>query len=148
LKINQKEDYSIWVNQEQYVKGIHPIFIPKARKLTPNEPVNETERQGLRALVGSLQYAATNTRPDLCSRLGYLQSKINKAKISTFFEANKILHEAEVSSNVTLRFVAVSDASFAPEKTLDSHQGMIIMASHKDIGENKDSPVNPIVWHS
>jgi hypothetical protein len=25
---------------------------------------------------------------------------------------------------------------------------MIIMASHKDIGENKDSPVNPIVWHS
>ena len=84
----------------------------------------------------------------LCSRLGYLQSKINKAKISTFFEASKILHEAEVSSNVTLRFVAVSDASFAPEKTLDSHQGMIIMASHKDIGENKDSPVNPIVWHS
>lgn len=73
---------------------------------------------------------------------------IIKAKISTLFEANKILHEAEVSSNVTLRLVAVSDASFASEKTLDSHQGMIIMASHKDIGENNDSPVNPIVWHS
>ena len=25
---------------------------------------------------------------------------------------------------------------------------MIIMASHKDIGENKNSPVNPVVWHS
>ena len=158
LKITQKEDYAIWVNQEQYVKDIHPITIPKERKVTPNEPVNETERQGLRALVGSLQYAATNTRPDLCSRLGYLQSHINKAKISTLLEANKILHEAKVNSNVTikiqsipindLRFVAFSDASFASEKTLDSHQGMIIMASHKKIGENRDSPVNPIVWHS
>ena len=47
-----------------------------------------------------------------------------------------------------LRFVAFSDASFASEKVPDSHQGMLIMASHKDIGDNKNSPVNPIVWHS
>ena len=47
-----------------------------------------------------------------------------------------------------LRFVAFSDASFASEKVPDSHQGMLIMASHRDIGDNKNSPVNPIVWHS
>ena len=47
-----------------------------------------------------------------------------------------------------LRFVAFSDASFASEKVPDSHQGMLIMASHKDICVNKNSPVNPIVWHS
>ena len=104
LKITQKEDYAIWVNQEQYVKDIHPITISKERKITPNESVSETERQGLRALVGSLQYAATNTRPDLCSRLGYLQSHINKAKISTLLEANKILHEAKVNSNVPSKY--------------------------------------------
>ena len=46
-----------------------------------------------------------------------------------------------------LRFVAFSDASFASEKVPDSHQGMLIMASHKDICD-KNSPVNPIVWHS
>ena len=158
LKITQKDDYSIWVNQDQYVKDIHPINISKDRKNTPNESVTELERQGLRALVGSLQYAATNTRPDLCSRLGYLQSHINKAKISTLLEANKILHEAKIQSNVTikiqsipindLRFVAFSDASFASAKTLDSHQGMIIMASHKSIGENQNCSVNPIIWHS
>eukprot|EP00435_Cladocopium_sp_Y103_P013861 s2131_g3.t1 len=158
LKISQKEDYSIWVNQEQYVKDIHPISISKDRKNFPKELVNETERQGLRALVGSLQYAATSTRPDLCSRLGYLQSQINKATVSTLTEANKILHEAKQHSQTTikiqsipiedLRFVAFSDASFASEKTLDSHQGMLIMASHKQIGENASSVVNPIVWHS
>ena len=109
-------------------------------------------------MVGSLQYAAVNTRPDLCSKLGWLQSQINKCTVGTLIEANKILHEAKMFASVTvkiqpipldhLRFVAFSDASFASEKVPDSHQGMLIMASHKDIGDNKNSPVNPIVWHS
>ena len=88
----------------------------------------------------------------MCSRLGYLQSNINKAKVSILLEANRILHEAKATSNVTvkiqpipindLRFVAFSDASFASAKTLDSHHGMIIMSSHKAIGENQSCPVN------
>ena len=158
LKISQKQDQSIWVSQEQYVKDIHAITIDRSRRQIPESPVTEAERQSLRAVIGSLQYAAVHTRPDLCSRLGWLQSQINRAKISTLIECNKILHEAKMHSNVTikfnpipiqdLRFVAFSDASFASEKTPDSHQGMIIMATHKDIGSNKNSPINPIVWHS
>ena len=158
LKISQKLDQSIWVSQEQYVKDIHPIKIAKERKLTPTAPVTEEERQGLRALVGSLQYAAVNTRPDIASRLGWLQSQINKATISTLSEGNKILHETKVHSDVTIkfqpipiddiRFVAFSDASFASSKNPDSHQGMMIMASHKKIAENHSCPVNPPIWHS
>ena len=158
LRISQKQDQSIWVSQEQYVKDTHPITIPKERRKVPHDAVTEAERQSLRALVGSLQYAAVNTRPDLCSKLGWLQSQINKCTVSTLLEANRILHEAKQFSSVTvkiqpipleqLRFVAFSDASFASEKTLDSHQGMLIMSSHSGIGENKNSPVNPIVWHS
>ena len=83
LRIDQQPDHSIHINQTQYVKDIHPIAIAKNRKMHPDEPVNESERQSLRGLIGSLQYAAVNTRPDLCSRLGNLQSQINKAKIST-----------------------------------------------------------------
>ena len=158
LKITQKEDYAIWVDQSQYVKDISPISIDKQRKINPELVVNEEERQSLRALVGSLQYASVNTRPDISSRLGQLQGLINKAKISTLCEANKVLHETKMHANVTLkikpipiedlRFVAFSDASFASEKNPDSHQGMIIMAAHKDIGNNRKSIINPLVWHS
>jgi hypothetical protein len=126
LKICQKTDQSIWVDQEQYVKDIHPIQISKERKQQPLEPVNEPERQGLRALIGSLQYAAVNTRPDLCSRLGWLQSQINRAVVGTLIEGNKILHEAKMNADVTIkfqpipvndiRFIAFSDASFASAK--------------------------------
>ena len=126
--------------------------------MTPTAPVTEEERQGLRALVGSLQYAAVNTRPDIASRLGWLQSQINKATIATLSEGNKILHETKVHSDVTIkfqpipvndiRFVVFSDASFASRKNPDSHQGMMIMASHKKIAENQSCPVNPLIWHS
>ena len=158
LQISQKADFSIHVDQEQYVKDIKPISIGKLRRQQKDEAVSEDERQGLRAVIGSLQYASTNTRPDLGSRLGWLQSQINKATVNTLLDANRVLHEAKEFASVRLivhhiplediRFVAFSDASFASEKCHDSHQGMIIMAAHKRIGENRSSVINPIVWHS
>ena len=158
LQISQKDDGAIWVDQTQYVKDIPPITLDKHRKGNPEDVVNEKERQNLRGLIGSLQYAAVNTRPDICNKLSLLQTQINKAKVQTLLDANKLLHETKMNSNVTLkiqpiktediRFIAFSDASFASEKCPDSYQGMMIMAAHKNIGENKVSKVNPIVWHS
>ena len=158
LQISQKDDGAIWVDQTQYVKDIPPITLDKHRKGNPEDVVNEKERQNLRGLIGSLQYAAVNTRPDICNKLSLLQTQINKAKVQTLIDANKLLHETKMNSNVTLkiqpiktediRFIAFSDASFASEKCPDSYQGMMIMAAHKSIGENKVSKVNPIVWHS
>ena len=161
MKISQKGDQSIWVNQEQYVKDIQPIQVSRDRKAQPLERVSEEERQGLRALIGSLQYAAVNTRPDLCSRLrwiGWLQSQINKAGVGTLIDGNNTLHEAKLHADVTIkfqpipvediRFIAFSDALFASSKVPDSHQGMLVMAGHKNISTNQNSPVNPLVWHS
>ena len=126
--------------------------------MTPDDPVTEDERQSLRAVIGSLQYAAVNSRPDICSRLGWLQSRINRAQVSTLLECNRTLHEAKKYADVTikvqpiplehLRFVAFSDASFSSAKEPDSHQGMMIMSCHEAIGMNRTSPVNPLVWHS
>lgn len=158
LHISQKADGTISVDQSQYVKDIDPITLEKGRRFQSEDAVSEKERQDLRAVIGSLQYAAINTRPDLCHRLGLLQSAINKAKVSHLLEANKLLHEAKRYSDVALhihpidipdvRFVAFSDASFASEKCPDSYQGTIVMSAHKDIASNKTTRVNPIAWQS
>ena len=154
LHIKQQDDFSITVDQQQYIKDIQPISLSRARRVQQEDVVNEKERQSLRGLIGSLLYGAVNSRPDLCARLGWLQSQVNKAKVATLLEANRILHEAKEHSSVSLRiqpiavddlrFVAFSDASFASEKVQDSHQGMIVMAAHKNIGHNQRSPINPI----
>ena len=158
LKIHQKENYAIEVDQTQYVKDIHAIAITRERRAQTTSLVTESERQQLRAVIGSLQYAAVNTRPDLCSRLGWLQSRINQATVDTLISANRILHEAKQHADfgitvqpidlTDVRFVAFSDASFASEKCPDSHQGMLIAAAHKSIGENQKSSISPLLWHS
>ena len=156
LHINQNFDYSIEVDQCKYVKEIEPIKVAFERRKNPQALVTEDEKHQLRALIGSLQYAATNTRPDLGSRLSFLQGKINSACVETLLDGNRTLHEAKTHADVKLRiqpiplselrFVSFSDAAFASEKTKPSHQGMFLMSAHKSIGENHSSPINPILW--
>ena len=71
LHIQQHQDYSITVDQTKYVKEIEPIHVSLQRRHDPQQPVTEDERQQLRGLIGSLQYASTNSRPDLGSRLSF-----------------------------------------------------------------------------
>ena len=156
IELNQLSDKSITMSQEKYVSKIEPIHVKAERKYSPNEKVTDEERLALRGIIGSLQYAAVNTRPDLSSRLSHLQSSINTATIDTLNTANKVLHEAKRHKNTkitikpidlhNLRFLAFSDASFTSKKQPDSHTGMMIMATHADIAKQHTCPVSPISW--
>ena len=131
IESTQNNDHSITMSQEKYITKINPIHIQPQRKAQLDLPVTERERQDLRALIGSLQYASVNTRPDLSSRLSFLQSDINKATIETLIQGNKVLHEAKRHKNTTIRIqsipmerirvLAFSDASFASQKQPESH---------------------------
>ena len=158
IDLHQNPDRSITLSQSKYVRNIKPIPIANHRKTNPEEPVTETERQQLRGIIGSLQYASVHTRPDLASRLSALQSKVNSACVETLLMANKTLHEAKSHHDVSLtvqpirrsdlRFLAFTDASFASAKVPDSHSGSIILATSKNIESNVSCPVSPIAWGS
>ena len=158
IELTQKGDSSIELSQGKYVGKIPPIAIEANRRTCIKEAVNEEERQALRGLVGSLQYAAVNTRPDMSSKLSQLQSSINTATVETLLEANKTLHEAKRHQDVTITikpiplkdfcFMVFSDASFASAKRPDSHAGMIIVGTHKDIVQNISCPISPLAWGS
>ena len=152
----QHPNKAITLSQSKYVNAINPIKIPIERRKDETAKVTSEEKMALRGLIGSLQYASVHTRPDLSSRLSFLQSDINQATIQTLLEANRTLHEAKRHSNVSLtinpiacadlRFLAFSDASFASRKNPDSYTGCMIMSTHKDIGNNTTCVVNPMSW--
>ena len=156
IEMTQHHDYSISMNQSAYVRKIKPIPIEANRKTQLESNVNEEERLALRALVGSLQYAAINTRPDLSSKLSLLQSSINRATVETLMEGNRVLHEAKKHHDVTIhlkpippktfRFLAFSDASFSSPSKPDSHAGSIIVGTHQDISQNMQCPISPLAW--
>lgn len=154
--MHQRSDKAIVLSQSEYVRKIKSISIPADRREKGNEPVTEEERQSLRAIIGSLQYASVNTRPDLASRLSMLQSKINQARVETLIEANRVLHEAKRHHDVSLviqpiacddfRFLAFSDASFSSKSNPDSHVGSIILGTTKQISQNVACPISPLSW--
>ena len=156
IEMSQLPDKSITLSQSQYVRKINPIPIEINRKTHLDEPVTEEERLSLRAIIGSLQYAAVNTRPDIASKLSFLQSEINKAKVSTLIEANKLLHETKKHHDVTIcikaipkeefRFMAFSDASFSSSNKPDSHAGSLIVGTYAQIQENRQCPISPLSW--
>ena len=69
IHIHQDDEFNIQLDQQEYVRSIDPIQIDRCRRKQEQQEVSETERQALRGLIGSLQYAATNSRPDIAARL-------------------------------------------------------------------------------
>ena len=158
IELSQKASGAIVMSQAAYVKAVNPIKIGTERRRSPDDPISDDERHQLRALIGSLQYAAVNTRPDLCSKLGALQSAVPRATVETLMTANKVLHEAKHHHEVSItlqpiatddiRFLAFCDASFASPKCPDSHAGSMIMCAHKSVARNCTSAISPISWSS
>ena len=158
IQINQKVDGTIELYQKKYIEDIPAIEIPRERRKSPEAPVSETERGSLRGLIGSIQYGASNTRPDLSAKLSFIQAKITVAKIQDLLDANKLLQEAKnhketkiVIKSIPLndiRFVSFSDASFATRANSQSQKGCLIMAASKQIGNWQASEASPLIWYS
>ncbi|CAE7847168.1 RE1, partial [Symbiodinium necroappetens] len=114
IHLEQFPDFSIRASQAEYVKNIQQIDIGRSRRLTPDNPVTESERSKLRGLVGSLQYAVTHTRPDMAAKLGEVQGQITQATVQSLLLANKILRETQENAKVCIYFLPIrpSDLTF------------------------------------
>ena len=158
IRLQQKADSSIELDQSKYVEDIPAIDITRDRRKNPNAEVSNDERQSLRGLVGSLQYAASNTRPDISAKLSFIQAKITTAKVQDLMDANRLLNEAKQHKDTKIviksiplgdvRFVSFSDASFATRMNSQSQKGCLLMATSKQIGQWQSSDASPLIWYS
>jgi len=89
IQITQKPNGSIELDQEKYIEDFLTIEITRDRRKLPEANVSEIERQAVRGLIGSIQYGASNTRPDLSAKLSFLQAKITVATVQDLMEAKK-----------------------------------------------------------
>eukprot|EP00435_Cladocopium_sp_Y103_P027437 s224_g6.t1 len=157
VHFKQWDDGSIEMDQMGYIQKIEPIEVPKVRRQDPEMEVSEIERQHLRRLCGSLQYAAVHTRPDLAAKTGQLQSVVTKAKVKHLLEANRVLYEGKKFPvclmlvpipEEQVAFCAFSDASFSSSQNLSSRQGTLIFATDTKLTQNHRTVVCPIAWSS
>ena len=156
--ITQEPNGDIVLNQKDYVNDICPINTPRERRKEHDSKITPNELQQLRGLIGSLQYAATNSRPDLSCRLSLLQAKVTCATVADLMHGNKLLADAKRFSDVSIkiqsmspdkiRFLSFSDAAFATREKAHSQKGCLILATTDEIDQTKNSSVSPLVWFS
>ena len=91
VKYFQWEDGTIEIDQRDYINRIEPITISKERRQTPLAAVTDAERQELRRVCGSLQYAVVNTRPDVAAKVGECQSSVVSGTVGDLVQVNRVL---------------------------------------------------------
>ena len=153
----QWDDYSIEMGQDEYIQRIAPVQIPRDRRQDPKAELSETEKQMLRQICGSLQYAAVQTRPDIAAKVGSLQASIPHARIEHLIDANRVLYEAKTKPVTLLiapipepevTFCAFSNASFETQKGNPSRQGTVIFSTNGKMAQNELAVVCPMAWSS
>lgn len=64
--------------------------------------MTEDERTSFRSLIGTLQYAAVHSRPDVAAKIGELQSEVTRARVKHLILGKKVLAEAKQTSAIDL----------------------------------------------
>ena len=151
LHITQKKK-GVEIEQGRYCQSLKPLEVSKERKAQRNLPLGSVETKKLRALIGQMNWAATQTRPDVLFECCVLASNIKNATVSDMLEANKVLKKLQndVKLNLpplddinSLKFVVHSDASYANLSDGGSQGGYVIFLS--DSVSNK---LSPVAWQS
>ena len=94
LQIKQDEE-KITMNQQSYINGISPIYISKARSARKYDPINKDEIRSLRVLVGQLNRAASQTRPDIPFEVLELSCSLKDPQVQHILQANKCVKKLQ-----------------------------------------------------
>ena len=87
----------ISLSQDGFIDGrLEKMEIAKERKRTPQLPATEEERADFRSIVGSLQWIATQSRPDLSFETNQLQKRVADLRVCDLVRANKAVREAKL----------------------------------------------------
>ena len=158
VHVEQETNGDILLDQIDYVNDVKPIDIPRERRAELSAKATDLEVQELRGLIGSLQYAATHTRPDLSCRLSLLQAKVTTATVGDLQQGSKLLQDAKNHNNVKIRiqslptkdvrFMTFSDAAFATRAKAHSQKECSILATTPEIEHQGMAKVNPLIWFS
>ena len=147
----RKTKAGIELDQHHYISTLQPALL--SRKSPKISPLDKSETTLLKRLTGKVNWAATQTRPDLAFNVVELSIKYKAPTLEDLSNANKAIAKL-ITNPVTLLFpklsgelqlVVWSDAAFRnlPDQ-ISSGRGHIIFLKGSQSGQN----VAPVAWNS
>ena len=122
LDINQQR-MGIHLSQSQYIEKLELMPVSANRRMNKSGALNRSEQTQFRHMVGQINWAAQQTRPDLVFEVMEMSMKLKHPEVQELIRANKAIKKLQ-STDVSLFFpilgdiqkwyiLTMSDAAFA-----------------------------------
>eukprot|EP00435_Cladocopium_sp_Y103_P075218 s4_g55.t1 len=151
----QLPDSSISMNMQSFAEKIRPVNVPK--QSPPESKLSESQTRVLRAVNGSLNWLASQSRPDLSIQTSLSQQSFPQPTIQDLRRANQAIRRAKQEKDVGVHFKCIpvdqltvvchSDAAWA---NVGSHTqaGYVLAFTGKDLQHGEIAPWCPVTWKS
>ena len=151
----QNKQGEISMSQKLFAEKLRPAQIPKGAAC--EDPLSESQIRVLRAINGSLNWLASQSRPDLAAQTSLSQQAFPRPTIRHLRDVNNAVRRAKLNRDLQIRFKTISpdrlticchsDAAFANVGT-HTQAGYILAFVDQDMNKGKLGPWTPAVWRS
>ncbi len=107
LDIHQQHN-GIQLSQSMYIEKLESIPISANRKMNKSEFLNRNEQKQYRQIVGQINWAAQQTRPDLMFEVMEMSMKFKHPEVQDLIRANKAMTKLQ-STDITALFPILGD---------------------------------------
>lgn len=153
-----RDGFTWRLSQEQYLKKCKPMTIHRGRQ--PEDEMTDHDRTQLRALLGSLQWPAVQSAPQLQCSASLISGMQKTNKVRAVIEANQLLKFAkenadvnltfkplEIQSLADLRLVIMFDAAHGVREDATSQGGYIALLTTEQIF-HEETDYHVVDWRS
>eukprot|EP00439_Symbiodinium_sp_Y106_P039379 s882_g4.t2 len=156
-QVQQFADASILLDHSEFCSELMQM---PSRSPGDDSELSTQELSQARAVLGSVQWRASQTAPQHSAKVSYLLSLLATKKADVVDQVNKLVREVHASKHVSARvqqlncdperlmFVGWSDAAVANRPDLSSTGGFIFGLMNPEEVRQGFGKVNPITWRS
>ena len=137
--------FTIRMSQNKFIDKLRPLHFSKERLKNRDALLNDKEISCLRAINGSLNWLATQSRPDLSTQVSFSQQAFPAPTIADALAANNAVRRAKQHRDQELQFCSIppeclaimchSDAAFGNAKANATQAGFLVGFTHKNINQ-------------
>ena len=158
-RLKQLDDFSFVVDMMKFVtERLEPIMLAKGRKSQLKSLATESEIAQARAVVGSLNWASREGRPDAAAAASLSSSKFPKPLVEDLLDINKAVKMIKARPDLSIKVRSIdpdrlawgvmTDASFDNAGDGRSQGAFGVIAFHEDLQKGFRVPCSLITWRS
>lgn len=154
-------EFQIQINQDAYVESLTDVSI-RPERLRQDGPLRKEEIGACRAAIGSLQWLAIQTQPQICARCNLLLTETTtNGTMETAREIQALITEVRnepfhlkffklpnVKKWTDVIFISMGDQAHSNRPRGDSTGGMLTMAAGPEAMSGKVTPMILLSWRT